>query len=224
MVDGCQLPLLDSRLRTTLERRAIRQRDAPSLDVDPALILEVAHRAGNRLAARADHVRDRLVRERLLDLVAVVVRREVEEQAGNAARDVEQRQAVDLAVSATQAARQLLHEHPCDGGVRLDATAEVVATEYQHVRIFHRDDVSRPRLLVDQRQLTEVLARAEDSENHLATVLTDEHDLHATITDDEQGISWVVLEQNDAALRIALLAGQLREALQFHILELREEW
>ena len=46
------------RLATAMRRRSTRMR--PS-------VLEVLHGAGDRLAARADHLRDRLMRERLLD-------------------------------------------------------------------------------------------------------------------------------------------------------------
>src|SRR5262249_10092468 len=68
-----------------------------------------------------------------------------------------------------------------------------------------------------------MLTGAQDAENDLAAVLAHEHDLHTTVANDEQGVARVVLEQNDAALRIALLARQLREALQLGVLELGEE-
>ena len=68
-----------------------------------------------------------------------------------------------------------------------------------------------------------MLAQTEHAEDDLASVLADEHDLHAPVADDEQGIARIVLEQNDAALRIALLARQLGEALQLGVVELGEE-
>src|SRR6476620_10931822 len=68
-----------------------------------------------------------------------------------------------------------------------------------------------------------MLARPEHTEDDFASVFTHQHDLDATITDDEQRIARIILEQNDAALRIALLARQLREALQLGVLELGEE-
>ena len=108
-------------------------------------------------------------------------------------------------------------------GIRLHAAAEVVAAQHEDVGVLHGNDVGRTRLLVDQRQLAEMFARSEHAENDFAPVLADQHDLDPAITDDEQGISRVVLEQNDAALRIALLARQLCEALQLGVIELGEE-
>ena len=86
---------------------AARRGSSPSL-------LEVLHRARHRLAARADHLRDRLVRERLLDRVAAALRREVEQQPRDAAGDVEQHEPADLLVGAAQAARQLGEQRPRD--------------------------------------------------------------------------------------------------------------
>src|SRR6185503_3453387 len=69
-------------------------------------------------------------------------------------------------------------------------------------------------------ELAEVLARAQDAENHLAAILAHEHDFHATVAHDEQRIAGIILEQDDAALWIALFARQLSKALQLGILEL----
>src|SRR5688500_2548482 len=96
--------------------------------------------------------------------------------------------------------------------MRLDDTAEIVSAENEHVGVLHRDHVGRTRLLIDQGELAEVLAWTEHAEDHLAAVLTDEHDFDTTITDDEQRITRIVLEKNDAAFWIALLTRELREA------------
>src|SRR5215216_1882454 len=69
-----------------------------------------------------------------------------------------------------------------------------------------------------------MLAGSKHAEDDFSAILADQHDLDPPIADDEQGIARIVLEQNDAAFRIALLARQLREALQLGVVELGEEW
>ena len=148
---------------------------------------------------------------------------EVEQQARDAARHVEQHEAADLLVGAAQAARQLGEQRPRDGRRRLDAPAEILAAQHEQMRILHRDDVRRARPVVDERELAEMLADAEHAEDHLASVLADEHDFDAALADDEQRVAGIVLEQDDAAARIELLARQLAEALELDPVEAAEE-
>ena len=197
----------------------VRQRDAPSFDGHPVRVLKVLHRARHRLAARADHLRDRLVRQRLVDRVAPHLFGEIEQQPGDASGHVEQHEPADLLVGAAEAARQLGEQRPRDGRRRLDAPPEILAAQHEQVRVLHRDDVRRPRPVVDQRQLAEVLADAEHAEDHFAPVFADEHDLDASLPDDEEGVARVVLEQDDAAARIEPFARQLGEALELGAIE-----
>src|SRR5579862_8745347 len=99
-------PALQSLLRTPLERRAVGDADATPLRRDPAGVLELAHRTRHGFAAGPDNVRDRLVRERLLDLVAASLLRGVEEHPRDAARYVEQHERADLAVGSAEAPRE----------------------------------------------------------------------------------------------------------------------
>ena len=137
---------------------------------------------------------------------------------------VEQREAVDLPVGAAQAARQLLQQRPGDRGIGLDAAAEVVAAQHEEVRVLHRDHVRRARLLVDQRELAEMLADPEHAEDDFAAVFADEHDLHAARhgrrTGSRPGSS---SKRMTLPFGIALLARQLGEALQLGVVELGEE-
>src|SRR5215207_10690915 len=56
-----------SNLGALLQRLAVGDRDASPLDADQALLLELLHGARHGLAARANHLRDGLMRERLVD-------------------------------------------------------------------------------------------------------------------------------------------------------------
>jgi hypothetical protein len=73
------------------------------------------------LAARADHLRDGVMREAPRDLVAALLRRHGEQQARDAPVHVEQHQAPDLLIRPAQAPGQFAqerHAHP-RGGAKL---------------------------------------------------------------------------------------------------------
>src|SRR6185369_16880401 len=61
------------------------------------------------------------------------------------------------------------------------------------------------------------------AEDHLAAVLTDEHDLDATGPDHEKRVSGVVLEENNAAFGVDLLSRDVRESLQLDAIQPAEQ-
>src|SRR5436190_1244604 len=63
----------------------------------------------------------------------------------------------------------------------------------------------------------------EPAENDLAPVFTDEHDFDTARPDDEQRVAGIVLEEDDATLRIELLTGDVGKALQLDAIESTEE-
>src|SRR4051812_45710508 len=93
-----------SNLGPLLQGIPVGDGDAASLDADETLFLELLHGSGHRLAARADHLRDRLMRERLLDRAVAGLGREIEQQARDASGDVEQHEPADLLVGTAQPA------------------------------------------------------------------------------------------------------------------------
>src|SRR5580704_13626387 len=202
---------------------AIGDRDAPALDADPPGVLKLTHGARYRLTTRPDHLRDRLVGERLVDSAAARLLGEIEEQPGNATRHVEQDQPADLPVGTPQAPGELRQESPSNRGSRLDSPPEVVAPQHEELRVFHRDHMRRPRLVVDQRQLAEMLGDAEDAKDHFPAVLANQDNFDAAFPHDIQGVAGVVLEQDDAAFRVVFLARHLREPLELVGRDLPEE-
>ena len=72
-------------------------------------------------------------------------------------------------------------------------------------------------------ELAEMVAHAEHAEDDFASVFADEHDFHASLSHDEQRVAGVVLEQDDAAARIELLAREVAEALQLGAVKAAEE-
>jgi hypothetical protein len=78
--------------------------------LDVTAQLQILHHAADHLARGADHLRDVLLGQPLgHHLLAIDVFGHVEQQAGDAAVDVEQRQAADLAVGLAQAPYQAAH-------------------------------------------------------------------------------------------------------------------
>ena len=74
------------------------------------------------------------------------------------------------------------------------------------------------------RHLAEEAAFPQHRENHLPAILGDEHYLHLTRRDQEQGVARVVLEDDHAALGIAALAGQLGERGEVGLAQTGEKW
>ena len=68
-----------------------------------------------------------------------------------------------------------------------------------------------------------MLADTEDAENDLAAILTDEYNLYATLAYNVEGITRIILEQDDTSLRIRLLARDRDELVQCVALQPREE-
>src|ERR1035437_1957878 len=201
----------DTLVRALHERGAVRDADAAAVRGDPAGVLEFAHRARDRFTARTDDVRDGLVREGFLDQRPAALVGRVDQHAGDAAGDVEEDERPDLPVRAAKPAREFREQRPGDRRVRFDTLPEVLAAQHEQRGILHCDDVRGSRLVVDESEFAEMLADAEDSENDFAAILGDEHDLDAARANDEQRVAGIILEENDAPLRVALLAHQLPE-------------
>src|SRR4051812_39970295 len=101
------LTALHAYLRALLQSGAVRDGDAPTLDGDPPRLLKILHHPRDGLAPPAGHLGDRLMRERFLNRVGASLLGEVEEEPGDATRDVQQRDPADLVVCPAQAPGQL---------------------------------------------------------------------------------------------------------------------
>src|SRR6478672_4339473 len=210
-------------LGALLQRLAIADGNPASLHRDQARVLEFLHRARHRLAARADHLRNGLVGKRLVDCVAPGLVGEIQQQPRDPTRDVQKHESADLHVGPPQAPGQLGQQRPGDGGVRFYPSTEVLPPEDEQLRVVHRDHVRRTGLIVDQRQFAEVRARLEHAQDHFAPVLPDQDDLDASRAQDEQRVAGVVLEEDDAPLRVGALAGEVSELLDLVTLEPAEQ-
>src|SRR5262249_41327506 len=90
-------------------------------------------------------------------------------------------------------------------------------------RVLHGDDMRRPRLIVDQRQLAKMLAHTEHAEDDFAAVLADEDDFDPALADDKERIARVILEQDDATFRVIFLSRYFGKALELRGWDLPEQ-
>jgi hypothetical protein len=95
---------------------------------------------------------------------------EVEQQLGDAAVDVEQRQTLDVAIGFAQALHEALHDVQAEVEVLGQAALEVGLGDHQQFAGFGGDHVGRTRAAIDQPHFAEELAGAEQGQNHLASL------------------------------------------------------
>ncbi len=147
----------------------------------------------------------------------------IKQQAGDAAIDVEQRQAFDIAVGFAQPAHQNLHQLLHDLEVVLHAALEFLLAEGQQFAGFDGDDIGRPRAAVDQAHFSEKFTRTQPGENDLATFLIEIGHLGATGEQDDQGLRVFTRAHDLLATSGAPTHRRFRQALQFSLIEAREE-
>ena len=130
---------------------------------------------------------------------------------------VQQDQASDLLIRTAEPAGELTQQPDGDFGRATQPGLKVLTPQHQDRRIRHRDDVCRARLIVDQRHLAEEAAFPKHGKNDLAAILADQDDLHLARGDQVERVARVILEQDDAALRVAPLPHQVgkRDELGF---------
>src|SRR6185503_17155929 len=89
--------------------------------------------------------------------------------------------------------------------------------------VLDRDGGGGARLVVEERHLAEEVAGAEDGEDDLAAVVTEDSDLDPTLEDHEEEVALFVLEEDDGVLRIAPPGRQLGKARDVRVGQLRED-
>jgi hypothetical protein len=89
--------------------------------------------------------------------------------------------------------------------------------QHQEIGVLRGNHVRRARLIVDQRHLPEEVSGAQDRQDDLAAVLADQHHLHLTRQHHVEGVSGVVLEQDDAVLGVGALPRHLGDAGDFRL-------
>src|SRR5206468_3890953 len=109
------------------------------------------------------------------------------------------------------------------GGMRLQVHQEVVAGEERRAGVLERGRAGRPRAAVEQRELTEELARAHDRHEGLLPELTGERDLHGAFEHHVEVRARVVLAEDRLAPPEGLRPDALAELRQLTFGKPREE-
>ena len=172
-----------SDLGALLQRLPVGDGDAGAARRGSSLrVLELLHRARDRLAARADHLGDRLVRERLLDRRRCWTRPRGRAAAARCGPGTSSSTSPPIFSSARRRRRESsVSSAQATAGLASTRRRKSSRRRMSSCDVLHRDDVRRAGLVVDQRQLAEVVAGLEHAEDHLAAVLADEDDLHAAL-------------------------------------------
>ena len=155
-------------------------------------------------------------RETLLRMILMLAVRlgHVEQRAGDAAVDVEQRQRLDLAVGAAQPLHQAAHDRVRQARVLGQAARELGAAEDQHVGLHLGAHRGRMRLVVDQAHLADVVARLQHGEDHLAAARVGGQHAGAAGQQDEQRVRLLALLDDDLAAPEAPLDDAVGDALR----------
>src|SRR2546430_8954549 len=126
------------------------------------------------------------------DALAVGFVGEVEEQLRDSPVHVEQHEAADFFVDATQPARQLAQQREPNAGRMLQDALKILAAQHVQRRVLHGDDVRGARLIVDQCHFAEEFALAEHGENYFPSIFADQDDRSEEHTSELQSQSNLV--------------------------------
>ena len=135
---------------------------------------------------------------------------QVDQQAGDAVRDVERSELHPLPVRLPQSLDEHGEEPHGAGGVLQEEGAEVLTADHAHVEVVqgHHGGVAGAAVLGDGGQLAEELARAAETEDELAAVGGRGQDLEPTLDDEQHGVARVALEQDGGAAAVAPRCAQ----------------
>ncbi len=182
---------------------------------------EVGQRLVDRLAGGADQLGELLLGEVVVDVDAVLggaaeAVGEVEQRLGDTARDVGEDQVGDHVVGPAQAGGELGQQAVGHVGAAVEPAQQVVVRQGVERHVGHRGHRRRARTRVEQRQLAEHLAGAEDRQQVLAAVAGGAAQLHLALGDDVELVAGVPLveehlaaTQPDRAERAAQRSGRL---------------
>jgi len=131
---------------------------------------------------------------------------------------------LDVAGQAPDLPRERRKERSSKLRIAVDEAQELVAVEDERLRRFDRDDRRRVRGAVEDGQLAEELARAEDGHDRwLGALVRREDDLDRAACDDEQRIPRIALVEDGLALPKAPDSQGGREGVNGGIVPLAEE-
>src|ERR671934_200934 len=158
------------------ETLAVEDRDAAARDLDDAPLLERREHAVHRHACGADHRGEVVLRE--LDLGGGAVHLgEIEERLRDAARYVQEDEILHARGRAADRPREQSQHLAHRLRRALEEREELVAADEQALAVADRHDGRGPWGVVEERELAEHLAGAEQCDDSLLAVLVRQRDL-----------------------------------------------
>ena len=142
---------------------------------------------------------------------------------GDPTVDVEEHEAGDRVVGPAKPAGEFAEQGDPEIRGELEPSPEVFPAEMQQGGLFHRDDVCRPGLVVEQGHFAEEASGAEHRQDDLPPILRDDAHLHLAAPDQEEGLPGIALREDQAPLGVVLLSHQLPERQQLGLRNLAEE-
>ena len=198
------------------------------LEPQPATGREVGERLVDRLAGGADELGELFLGEVVGHQDALLDRapeagRQVEQRLGHPAGDVREDQVGEVLVGAAQALGERGEQHLGDGGTTREQAVEVLVADAEQLGLGHGGGGHGAGTGVEQAQLAEHLARAEDRHEVLAAVAAAAAELHLALTDHVEAVALVSLGEEHVAPLEARLGHRLHQRRGRLLVEGREQ-
>ncbi len=149
--------------------------------------------------------------------------RQVEEGAGDAARHVGEDQVGHLVVGLAQAPRDGAQQGRGHLGAHVEPGLQVTVAEAEELHLGQRGRGGGTRARVEERQLTDQLAGAEDRQHVLAPVGGGAVELHLALGDHIEAVTRVTLVEQRVAAREGHLTHRGAELRGLLVIERREK-
>ncbi len=149
---------------------------------------------------------------------AVLLAREFEQQARDAAVNIEQRERPDIVGQRAYALHEPVDELQREIGIAGHQRLEIRFGDDHEAAGFERCDRGRARAFVDD-QLAEILARTEHVDDHFPSFGIAQKDFHASGQNDEDGVRLVAFVHDDDVLLICLLGRVGGQRAQIIVIE-----
>src|SRR3569623_836378 len=203
--------------RSIPRRQAGVDDDVFLFHVDVAAGGKILEDARYHFARSADAVGDVLLSELVLDHQAVALRRRHAEQGlGDAAVDVEQREALHFVGERAHAVSEIFDETDGDDGIVREEIAEYVLRQYAETAALQRHHRSRTRGIVEKREFAEIFAGPLMIDYDFLALLVGEVDLHSAVLNKIKRIAAIALVDDHRVLGVVAHPGVTAELRELH--------
>src|SRR5687768_6414381 len=189
-----------------LHRSLVEHVNSPLFGAYEAFALQILDDAADHFARRADHARNFLLGRSLFNYpFAIDVLRHVDEQARNPAVNVDQGQALDLAVRIPEPSHEVADDQHGQLEVVLEYAGEAGLGQAQHFARLQRLHAGRAGQLVEQAHFSEEFVGSYHRKDHLVTLFVRDQNLHPAGQYDVERVGFLARPQDERVARIAAM-------------------